>query len=494
MKRTHPIFFLFLSCGLIACEQESANTADGESWSLDSGSQPDTDRDVDQELDGNTPSEQDVGPLDLAEDADATTDASRADAPSDVTLTGSITVRVEGNGTPLSALPVVFSDPTGQVVEVATTDAEGRVICDAPNATMATFGLGNGSFYDPYRLLSVNDLKPGQTTVFRLGSVQPRVGTGALSVQLPGPFQGASWYLAMVGCGQSERAQNANSPLSLRVDSRCPTGPTGAQTLDALGLAFDGQNRAIAYAFAPDQPFDRQRDQISLAMWSRDFDTVPIELLKAPAGAQAIGAEVGTLRNGLRWRRVDGRMVAPSASRTASLALRIPTVPNIEYSTVQATAAMPNPQGPGQASVSYMRDRHVHPLPASISIQLEDELLPFVDNIDFVGRNSVEWQMSAGSVEPDAMVVFLNWSRGTTESQWILFLAPDQPQVTLPVLPSELEERGYQSDDMVSVRGFGFEAETILGWDEFGLQPSPGIFDASYDEFGKVRMSLSPGF
>jgi hypothetical protein len=196
MVRIWLVLCLFVPFFLSACDDDTSTKAPGEAWTLDRGRANDVTSDVGNESTMvRPPPTPDAGAVDTGVDATARPDGSVSDLGTDLPPSGPTALRLLGNGNPLASVPVVFSDPLGRVLEVVPTDSDGVATCTTPYASLATFGLGSGAFYNPYRLISVDDLRAGETVVFRLGPSEGTVSTGELSVQLPNPFPGADWYV-----------------------------------------------------------------------------------------------------------------------------------------------------------------------------------------------------------------------------------------------------------------------------------------------------------
>ncbi len=169
---------------------------------------------------------------------------------------GPVTVTFNDGGSPLEGMMVIFHNPDGTVIDDVTTDANGQATATIPPNAMISLlmvpqpvlPIGGGQYSNLYTLMGI---QPNDTYTF---DVNPQGGAQHpsyqnIDVNLPGSFEGATYYYVYNGCTNTGSSDSA-AEFIMYMSHDCLNG---SGKFAVLAIAQDGNGQMIAYSFLDNQ-------------------------------------------------------------------------------------------------------------------------------------------------------------------------------------------------------------------------------------------------
>jgi hypothetical protein len=212
-----------------------------------------------------------------------------------------IVVTITGPTGPESGISVVFHDPSGTQLGVATTDATGTVSMLVPAGSMATAIFGTP---DQSTLVSIAAVQPGDV----IALVDPTVTSSfsaSPTIHLPDSTapEGTDGFEFIVADGCTTPTGLDTSGTSVDIESTC-VGPNGL--FPALVIASDEGGSPLAFAFKDDNPSGADGgatpDVTLTGSFISTFGTETIETTNTdPDGLVPVAASVRQIADGVGY-------------------------------------------------------------------------------------------------------------------------------------------------------------------------------------------------
>lgn len=330
------------------------------------------------------------------------------------TTTSSTTIEVvDGDGSPVMGIPVIFHDVNGGLIDSVQTDAGGKVVRHVSNGDMVTVAFDYGGFYGFETVMGLS----GSDHLRFLRSLGPTAVT--LEVQFS-PLAGATGYGVKSGCITRATSSTAGI-LSVEIPALCAASSVGLFAYGTAGIA-----QPLAYEVESITPSGTV--SVSGDAWRTDWEDVPITATGVASDATIVYLYLGTYVDERwtllpAWRSSD----VPSGGSASATTRRVSGAGVAHY------AAAAEIFDSGYASISR---RDTDPQPSSVALDLAN-VLPRVRNVlvDWTDstRPSVSWDTDAPP-DADMLELFADWDFG----YWWVRAPPDLPSPALaPELPPE---------------------------------------------------------
>jgi hypothetical protein len=416
---------------------------------------------------------------------DAALDAGMPDtgAQVDAGVGGLITVIVTGgeNEVPQANVTVLFSNPNGTVIGTAMTNAQGQATGTVPQGGMATVFRQQATpayFFAETR----GSLVPPETIYFRdwANGGPPPPPVSRATVVLPGTAAGAGTYQAENGCDQQENTTPTLLPLEVDVECIRPnnTFPVFAQAYAGMG----NSRNTVAYSMVPSTTVMGPTQTVTMPAWSTTFRSTRVTTSNPPATAAGIGWGADFVVNGETFDFYGDDTFGPlNPAMLPSWTLRTPTA-NVER-------FLPGIGLFNQAFTSFsLRTDFLQTVPATLSYDLTNDVLPFVSNAMFnatpLERPTLSWTVATGlPALADATIVEIHWreSNMSTNHEWTARISPNATSFQLPELPTALvayrPAAGLTWDDRTVTYG---DYSPVTGHDTLRRDPEPNVLPAEF--------------
>jgi hypothetical protein len=344
---------------------------------------------------------------------------------------GAATVDVRtlnNDGLPEIGATVVFVDSDGTITRVAAGQ-DGKATANVHPGSLVTAIWLQAS--GPY-LVTILDIEPGdELRVGRPATLGNAVtGTAALTVPETTPPSPKQAYTV---CGSTPF--EGTGPVTLQWFEYCDQADT-----DVIVASRDASGNESQYAYIGNVP-NGQRATIAVPGPWKFFETFNVGFTDLPAETRAIEVR-RTLRSGalVLWQTGTGGEVT---TQTPSFAIPGSPVAG-DTMEVDVTVRRSNTE-----TVYYGGSNFRLRLPVNTTLQarIADHALPFVGQpqLDLANR-TIAWPQTAGGIAADAIIVDTYFTRtppdagSSIQTQWRVIAPGGATSLTLPTLPTELEE------------------------------------------------------
>jgi hypothetical protein len=392
-----------------------------------------------------------------------------------------VTMTITGPTGPESGVSVVFHDPFGTQLGVATTDATGTVSMLVPAGSMATAIFGTP---DQSTLVSIAAVQPGDVIAL-VDPTQQASFSAQLSAIMPDsapPGETTQLQLTVAdGCTRDASSSTESVPFDL--EASC-VGPNGL--FPVLVVAVDEGGNPLAYDFKDDNPIGVDggvTPNVSLSGdYTSNFGTQTIETTNSdPDGLPLIEASVRQIADGVGY--TQQQQIADVADDGSSQ-----TIFTIEpgfASSLQTEVDVGN----GGSLVATVSREAAPTLSGTDSFDISG-LPPAIENaiIDMsnVETPNITWQSSNPlSNGTSGVVLSVGWTgdegENTQTGTWILIVPSTATSVSPPAL-----------SDVVAAYSPAGDAS----WSLSGVVAIGGSLAPSYDVFrgfiGGVLTAFGP--
>jgi hypothetical protein len=226
-------------------------------------------------------------------DASNGSDAGSADGSASDGAPGSgVTAIYYKNGTPAAGATVVFSDPSGALLQMATTDSNGSASFAVPAMGMVTVAdMSTGSLST---IQTIAGVQPNDQLLFG-GRRPPSTLTGNIKVSYPNVFPGAQYVDVDLGCQVAQDHQPTQA-LTIPVTSSCLDHNS---LLTVVSTARKSDGTALAYALDTDITIPAGGTAtLAVSMWKTDFVDYTMIASDVPTGGTLFVASIGLSRSG----------------------------------------------------------------------------------------------------------------------------------------------------------------------------------------------------
>jgi hypothetical protein len=372
-------------------------------------------------------------------DAAMAVDASDIDAPVDAIPFGPVTVDVRtqnGDGLPQIGATVVFVDTDGEMTRVAAGQDGRATAMVHPGASVTAIWLQSSG----PRLVTILAVEPGDELKVGFPANPSEAPTGTSTITVPELTTPAEKYV-YTAC-DSGSAFAGTGPVRTTWRARCDQADS-----DVLVVGADPRGNLNQYLYRGNVA-NAERTTIALTGEWRFIETFNIGFTDVPPATSYISA-VRRLRSGSSelFRTSNGTDVstatpsfaidqAPMAGDDMEIDLTVNRTPSEEWAYGQSNVRLRLPVNP------------------TLQVRLADFALPFVTSsgLDLTSR-SVTWEQTEGGIAADAVVSDTYFSRDPgdaspqTFTTWRVIAPGGTTSLTLPTLPSELEELLPRSTD-----------------------------------------------
>lgn len=345
---------------------------------------------------------------------------------------GPVTVTVLEGG-PVAGAVVVYQDPDGTVVAEAVTDGAGRATGIVGRGGSVTVGRFQPGTTDLWIVDTVAEVAPGAALVLDPTDV---LSGGALAgqaqVTFPGAFEGATQYMANLGCTGTSWSSTPD-PASPFLSTLC--GPT----VDAIAEARDGQG-LVAWSAVTGVPLagavPDQAAEVLFGPWRSDLLAVQLTATNPPAEGGSLYATYTPSRNGVPF-------VQSGMAGAASLAPPQPATVSFAAARDFWTSA--------QLFLSVDREDGRRGLMengvtvASRVLDLGAILPPRLSGLALApsaGGTAVRWTQAGPFGGQDGTILMSDWTGPRGRLLWRVLLPPGRTSLDLPALPAAAAEFG----------------------------------------------------
>lgn len=389
-----------------------------------------------------------------------------------------------GQGVPAVGATVLFFDPDGSLVKRTSTDTNGRAEADVLPGTSVTSVASTTTLYDLETVLAV---KPGDDIA--MGPHPDNSPDGIFNVTFStfsGSTPGTTRYTVSGPClaGFNTPPVGTKSvTLATSVSPFCKTNPmeivvTADNTgdvitmLDQTGIPFVN-NGSVTMSSQYQAPLDFKASYTNIH---------PIISSLSLGRSVPVGGVVQSFRN----------VMTPPAMLSVAFPGAIGAEAQVETTVDKGTV---------QPAIQRVR-QNLSGSAASYGLEVGATLLPWLDTPSFdpTGRTLLVPIDSTGTTngKPDAFRIVASYPRTDAASNkifytWTLY-APEPADITLPMLPPDLDDIMPSATDVVHATATMFEADTVSGYDAV-RNDLPGAFVVylgAANAATKVRESRSP--
>ena len=394
---------------------------------------------------------------------------------------------------PVPGVDVIFHDSTGGVIGQGVTDNAGRVSQVVPPDAMAT--LVFDSIDEDPELATMAGIQPGDQITFQVPFESDVDTVGQVTVNLPGAFSGALAYQVSIGCN-TVTTFDPTQPVTIDILDSCPQD---GDLFDVVAVAatppFDEPN---AHAVATDVSRNTTgTTNVDLTSWGTTFSEKTLTITNKPSPSTTVLSQFWIVRN--NFPSVVGSRMIPLPGSSGSTTFIYP--PNFaEFVSYQVTRTEGQP-GSGPQAASFLTDRIQESSADTITVDLQDDLLPLMQSINVdsanAARPSVSWSFPGNIGRVDLGVMTLAWDASPTRQlEWVVFFPPSNSgPFQFPSLPSSQQSLVPTNPQSYEV-GLGLgDFEQVAGYDEFkGLVSSdfvegaPGALRTEFSFIGSFSL------
>jgi hypothetical protein len=338
--------------------------------------------------------------------------------------TGPLSVVVTRNHAPIAGATVVFGDPAGNVVAVATSDAAGAASTD--------LAVSQVTVVDPdqtTRLLTVAHVQPGDPLELPLEAVPNPVGPtiAMLTVQPPPGAAPArtDHYELHTGCGSFSPT---TLPATVAVSASC-IGTSGRVpvVIEAASASTSLESPAIPLAFAAGLASSSGADYAFAApSWSTACVGVDI------SNPKPMQLSLWQRFDGLDFRDVVAGFCYPTASSGYDYAY--PVLQLDDGVTAFAFGEVTGALGMTLKTTSFAT------MPAAVAIEHDPDLLVGDVGVQTITTHGITYARSSELAVADIVLAQLSFSRGSqTFVEWRLVEPSWATAASLPSLPPSID-------------------------------------------------------